>query len=401
MRPITVLVVDGTRSSRAALKEALAREPDLVVVGEAEDGVSALRAARELKPDVVVLDALLPGSDGLAAAAAIRRDVGAQVVVVSTEQSPEYFRRAMQAGACDYLPKPPRPAELVAAVRAAAGRAGLPAAAQDRRGRVVTVFSGKGGVGKTMVAVNLAVGLSLCRGGRAALVDLDLEHGGVEGALQLRPRASLADLVRLEDPPDPDRAELALTPVPGYPLAVLAAPPSPHLAAEVEGEPGRADRVGQVLAALAEGFPWVVVDTAPSFRDSTLAALDRSDLVLLLTTPDVPSVMAAARCLDLLCGRLGFPRERVRVVLNRRDPVCQLKAADVADALGMPVAWELPHDARAAVSSVNVGQPLCGRRVRSPLAGALGRMAAAVAETLSPAGAGAPAPAARDARDGR
>lgn len=417
--PIKVLIVDDAAAVRRSLREMLAVEPDIAVVGEAGDGASALQAARTLRPDVVLLDINLPDQDGLSVAAAIRRELPAQVVVISVEHSPEYFRRAMQVGACDYLVKPFAAADLVAAVRTAArGAAGAaPAAAQaprggGRQGHVVTVFGAKGGVGKTLLAVNLAVCLSLRPGERTVLVDLDLETGTVATCFHLRPRASLADLVRLPGPLDPAKVELALTRVPGYDLAVLAAPPWPHLAAEIEGQvtppegpsPGEVEgavRVGEVISALARSFDWVVVDTASNFRDSNLVAFDHSQAVLLVTTPDIPALAHAGRCLELLCDRLGYPAERLRVVLNRRDPVAQVTPQEIADALGRPVDWELPHDAAAAVTSVNTGQPLCGRRSRSPLAEACGRLAAELAAQLLPAGAGGEngaTPAARPAR---
>lgn len=411
--PVRVLIVEDSRAIRESLRGMLAGEPGVAVVGEAADGAEAVRRARELQPDVILMDINLPGMDGLSAAAAIRRQVPARIVVVSVERDPDCFRRAMQVGAVDYLVKPFSAAELLAAIRQAVARDGAgsgdaPAeAVPGRRGRVVTVFSAKGGVGKTLVAVNLALLLSLRPGERAVVVDLDLENGNVATFLHLRPRATLADLARLAGPLDEGKVELALTRVPGYEFAVLAAPPWPHLAAEIEGQvaaegspPAEGGvRVQEVLGTLVRMFDWVVVDTAANFRDSNLVALDQADLVLLLTTPDIPAVANTGRCYELLVERLGYPRERVRVVVNRRDPLAQVGLGEIAEALGQSAVWELPHDAAAAVTSANTGQPLCGRRSRSPLAEALGRLAEAVALH-----AGAEVPSAprgpRGARDG-
>ncbi|EKP93793.1 response regulator [Thermaerobacter subterraneus] len=386
---IRVLVVEDAEPVRRSLVEMLEMEPDFHVVGEAADGEAAAAMAADLRPHVILMDINLPRLDGLAAAERILRQLDTRIIMVSVENGPEYFRRAMQAGACDFLVKPFSPDALAEAVRRAVPPAGEPALVtpQGGRGRLITVFSAKGGVGKSTLAVNLAVALAKRPDRRTVLVDLDLELGSAAMLLGIRPRATLADLCRREGALDPQAVAPALHPVSGFRLSLLPAPLFPHEAAEIEGE-GRRDPArnytAEVLEALRSTHDFVVVDTAANYRDSNLTAFDMSDLLVVVTTSDIPAVANTAKCLDLLIQKLEYPEEKVRVVLNLHEP-SGLTPDEVAHGLNFPVAHVLPRDP-VAVQAANAGVPFCARRTRSPLGDAV----EGLAEKLAPSGPGAP-----------
>lgn len=395
---IRVLIADDAAAWREALKAMLAGSPEVEVVGEAEDGPQAVAATLSLRPDVVVMDYRLPRLDGAAATEAIRAEAEVAVVMVSVESHPEDFRRAMRAGARDYLVKPFGKEELLAAIRQAAswsspasspGGDARPASCRSpAQARTVTFFSGKGGVGKTTLAVNLATWLSF-RGLRTVLADLDLEWGGAALLLGAQPRSTLWDLCRREGPLTEELVSKVLVGDGRGSLQLLAPPPEPHLAAEVDGdarrEPGR-QYVAEVLSLLRGMCDYLIVDTPTTFREATLAALDVADVVMLVSTPEIPGLHQTGRVLDVLLGSLGYPAEKIKVVVNRYQARVHLKPEQISRGLDHPVSYLIPADWATVTAAGDVGQPFVLKRGRSEIAQALVAMGEDLLGSAGPAG---------------
>ena len=214
-------------------------------------------------------------------------------------------------------------------------------------GSLVTVFSTKGGVGKSLVATNIAAGLADL-GRRVCLVDLDVHCGDVAIMLQLTPEHSLADLTQLVGDIDTSGVESLLTRHSEH-LCVLAAPV--QLGAPVPSEP-----VGRLLETLKAMFDVVVVDTSGMFDDFVLHALDHTDTLVLVGTLDIPSLKSlklAAGTLDLL----NIPRERWRLVLNRADAKVGLSPDEFEDTLGIKATISIASS-RDVLMAVNRGEPI-------------------------------------------
>ncbi|HXR41591.1 MAG TPA: AAA family ATPase [Acidothermaceae bacterium] len=218
------------------------------------------------------------------------------------------------------------------------------------RGVVVTVFSAKGGCGKTTLASNLAA--SLADGGRrdVCLVDLDLNFGDVAIVLQLFPAHTLADAVPLIETLDLPAVTALLTPhSPG--LSALVAPVEPGSAETVP-----ASLITTIIQLLRDQFAYVIIDTPPAFTDHVLAAFDQSDLIALLATLDIPALKNLKLTLETL-DLLNYPRERLRVVLNRADSKVGLALSEVEKTLKVPIALHIPSS-RAVPASINRGVPI-------------------------------------------
>ncbi|MBX6350326.1 MAG: response regulator [Clostridia bacterium] len=371
--PLRVVVVDDVQAVRETIRAMLELYPEFEVVGEAADGEAAVAVVLDARPDVVLMDVNLPLLDGIRATARLVRETGVRVVMISVENGQEYFRRAMKAGARDFLVKPFSADALAQAVRRAAAPRGDEGGGEGgslaaRRGRIVTVFGAKGGVGVSTVAANLALALA-SEADPAALVDLELEFGGLEVLLDVAPRLTLADLVREGATSDPELVKRAAENVPGFPVWLVAAPPEPHLAPLVDGE-ARPVRerpyVREVLDSLTRSFRHVVVDGGHGFREAHIEALEAADVVVFVTTPDVPALAASRRAIAALAEALAIPAERMRVVVNRADEVRGLSREDIRSALGAPVDFVLPVE-RGWAAQANLGLPFAARRARTRL----------------------------------
>jgi pilus assembly protein CpaE len=217
-------------------------------------------------------------------------------------------------------------------------------------GQVLTVFSAKGGCGKTTVATNLGAALAANGRHQVCVLDLDLAFGDVAIALQLFPAHTIADAVQLAGTLDEEGVSGLLTPhSPG--LFALVAPVEPGTA---EGVP--ASLIGELLNVLRNMFDYIVIDTPPAFTDHVLAALDSSDLLLLLATLDIPALKNLKLTLETL-DLLNFPRERWRIVLNRADAKVGLSLTEVEKTLNVPISVHVPSS-RAVPTSINRGVPI-------------------------------------------
>lgn len=386
---IRVLVAEGAPSLRSTLRSMLPQD-EFELVGETGEGDQALALALEKIPDCILMGVNLPQMDGVSVCREINRHVHTNVIFVSERSDREVMRQAMVAGARDFLVTPFAAAlltEAIYTVCAEHGAADMPPGSKGgTKGKVITLFSTKGGVGKSTLATNLAVALGAGTS-RVALADLDLEFGVLASLLGTRPRATIVDLCRLQETIGEDLLRRVMVQAYGLPVDLLASPPSPDLAAEVDGEARRdlsRNYVGEIIDHLRSRYPFVVIDTSTGFRDANLTALDRSDVILLVTTPDIPSLKNTAAGLDILTERLEYGRDKVRVLLNCADTVVGLSPSEIAHALDYPVSYTCPTDVQTALMAANSGRPFTARRARNPLARTLHEISQNLAGTVTP-----------------
>ncbi len=376
---IRVLIVDDIAETRENIKKLLQFEADIEVVGGARSGQEGIQMAAEARPHIALMDINMPDMDGITATEGVIEQVPfCQVVILSVQSEPDYMRRAMMAGAKDFIPKPPSGDELIKTIRFLGERAKkeeerakVVLAAPDIRipgrhggtgrlqGKILSVYSAKGGVGCTTLATNLAVGLHTAET-PVVMVDTNLQFGDVSVFLNLQVKNSIVDLASRADELDREYVEEILI-VHGTGMRVLAAPPRPEMADEVH-----ADQVRKVLQYLKSHYAYVVVDTHSTMDDVTLAVLESSDLVIAVATPDIPAIKDARLLFDLL-GVLEIPKDRVFFVMNRMDRKTGITPEAVAENLRRPVDGEIPVDYGTITSSINKGVPLMlGDKSRPP-----------------------------------
>ncbi|HZQ16787.1 MAG TPA: AAA family ATPase [Gaiellaceae bacterium] len=339
------------------------------------DGFEVVALDGELEPDVVVL-VHDPLADPGAQLAAVREHWWVPVVFATTSPSDELVRWALGSGIADVVTLPAAPGALLFALEKAA-RAETDQAPSGGA-RVVTVFSPKGGSGKSVVATNVAAAAAAKGRRRTLLVDLDLQFGDAAIMLGLHPQATVRELIGTSTELDAEKLEV-YTELHPCGLRVLPAPLNPE-DAELVGE----DAVRRLLEVARSAYDLVVVDTAPFFYGPMLATLDHTDRLLVLCTPDVPTlknVRLALKTLDLL----SFPEDRVSIVLNRASAAMGLEHGDVEAALERKVDFVLPLDP-AVPLAVNQAVPaVLGKASRAFAPAALELASSAARFNLNPA----------------
>ncbi|UCD47609.1 MAG: AAA family ATPase [Deltaproteobacteria bacterium] len=286
------------------------------------------------------------------AIAALSRDFPALfLLALSDKAESDLILRAMRAGAHDFLCKPVKEIDL----RAAAEKVyKLKAARLDKKpegGRIVSVFSNKGGNGTTTIAVNLADALVRYHGKKVAVVDLVLSHGDVTMFFNVNPSYSIIDLARNSQKADYDFLHTLLVRHSSG-VYILADPPMIE-----DAELISPTQVREVLGTLRSMFDYIVVDTPHQFDERTLTALEMSDNILLVSLLNLPSLRNTQKCLELF-GRIGLRDERVRLVISRFLPNDEIPRDSIEGILNCPVFFSVPNDYPAVIASVNRGKLL-------------------------------------------
>lgn len=375
-KKIRLLIVDDIAETRENIQRLLQLEDDLEVVGEAANGDEALVLARQLRPDVVLMDINMPLMDGITATEKLTMELPQiGIIIMSVQGEQEYLRKAMMAGAREYLMKPPTGDELVATIRRVYEveckrrlTMGLPTSNQEpaahEPGRVITVYSTKGGVGKSILAANLAVALKTIGNSRVAMVDLDLQFGDVAMLLDLLPKRTIADLVSEPEHFDGDMVENYMMEHDSG-IRVLPAPLRPEYAEIITGR-----HVEAIINILKEHYDYIVIDTCQSFQDTILAALDASDLILMVTTLDVPTIKNIKLGLDVMSS-LQYGTDRVKLVLNRSTAEMGVTVQDLSGSIRYSIISQLPSDGKVVVGSANRGIPFVQSDPKAPISQAI------------------------------
>jgi len=388
---IGVIVVDDIAETRENIKKLLQFEPDIEVVGTARTGKEAVAMAKEKRPNVIIMDINMPDMDGITATEQITKDVpSAQIVILSVQNDSDYLRRAMMAGARDFLTKPPSGDELISTIRRAyeisraraismpiqvgsGGTSGQSNSPQE--GKIITFYSAKGGVGCTTLATNLALALHT-EETKVCVVDCNLQFGDVAVFFNIKPQHSVIELFESAEALDPEFiASVALSHASG--VRIFLAPSSPEQADVVN-----AAQVKKTLEVLKTLFSYVIVDTASALTEIALSIFDVSDKIVVITTPDIPAIKDARIFFDLI-DALSYPPDRVMFALNRVDKRGGISAQNIQDSIKHEVTAQIPLEERV-LFSINNGVPLFASSRNLPFAQSIADMAAKLKAGFQP-----------------
>lgn len=285
--------------------------------------------------------------------------------LMSQVLDPDLLMEAMHAGVREFIPLPMTEAKFTAALERVAQQYGM-----GKRARVIHVIPTMGGCGSTTVACNVSA--SLAKHGKAALIDLDLIRGGVASYFDVRPRYTIADVME-SDKLDRQLLDNALTIHQSSTLAILARPELPEDTQRVN-----VTGVNRLLGVVGRMFDYVVVDSVMSIDPIYTAAIQASDVNVIVMQLNVPSARNAERFVGAL-RRMGIEASKIRVVVNRFEKKgWDIEPTEVERALGLKIAWMVPNDFKNAIGAINFGEPVVLRAPRADMSVSLRELAGAL-----------------------
>jgi pilus assembly protein CpaE len=371
MSNLTFVVLSTGFDTFKAIRAALAADERTRLLAGGDDAEQVFSEIVRLKPSAAIVALDHNPEPALQVVSKIISECPNTVVIcASTNSSPDLILNALRAGAKEFLRLPIDNEEFSTVV----GRTMELCASQPeppkKRGKSVAVFSSKGGCGTSFIATNVAAAL----GSPSVLVDLNLHSGDLDLFLGIEPKFSIADLVENRARIDDALLNTYLSYYSSQ-LAFLAAPKEADAADDIEAE-----HVFDVIQILRERFDYVVIDPQHTFDAITLAALDQVDHILLVLTLDIPAIRSTQRALGIF-DRLGYPRHKIQIVVNRWSKQIDLELQQVEKYLNERVAGYVQSDYRVAVNSINLGKPIVEADPNSTIAAEIRKIASAITGT--------------------
>ena len=348
-RNLTFIVLCKDVTDSKEIGRALASHAGSSLLMISDDAEQVFTETRRLNPSAVIITLAHMGEPAIKLVHRISQECPrTSVICAARESSPDLILRSMRAGARDFLRLPVIDEELTTVIDRTA-EFSLEHASDEpkKRGRATAVFSSKGGCGTSLIATNLA----LMQKSPTVLVDLNLQSGDLELLLGVKPKFSLADVVENRDRLDDALLASYMTPH-SKNLSFLAAPIKAESAEDIEPK-----HIYEVMELLRQRFDHIMIDTPHSFDPVTISALDHADQILVVLTLEIHAIRSTRRALEIF-DRLGYPRKKVRLAVNRWSKNIELDQKQVEDFLGERVIGFIQSDYKAAVNSINLGQPL-------------------------------------------
>ncbi len=359
---------------RSNVRRMLKNQDNIRIVAEARNGRETIDMVKEMQPHIVLMDINMPELDGLKASEILAKDFpNVQTVIMSIQSEQEYFRRAMKAGAKDFLVKPFSTSDLVDTINNVFNswlkdRPDL--FANEPSADILTFFATKGGVGRTTLAVNLAAGLAT-KGKKTLLIDASLQFGDVGITLNLAAKRTISNLVEVGEIGFADIEKNITRHECG--LDILLAPREPALADAVKTE-----HLLRIIEAARPFYNFIIFDMPPMITEKELAILDKSTMVLLVATLEISSLKNTKICLKTFSD-INYDMSKVKLLLNKEIPNVGIGKSDLEAGLAIPIYATVPMESEIAQRSLNQGELIV---LKSPASG-IGRSILGMAERLA------------------
>lgn len=359
-KKIRLMIVNDNPESLASIKNLLKPYKDLRITGEITNSNHAVDIALNYQPDILLIDTNMPGLDGFTVAKNITQVapyIG--VILIGHAESIDVMRKAMQSGSGDFLELPFSGTKLYNAITSLytekqSQRKFLmdnPLLVPHRNSKVISVFSSKGGVGKTVLSTNVAISLKEQTREQVLLIDMDLQFGDVSDLLNIKPKTNIIDLLADKETLEPNELDKYL--ISHYSgIKTLAAPDQPEQADLITDQ-----EVNEIISLFLKRFDYIVIDLAPLFNEVVLGSIEKSDHILLITTMEIPTLKNVRGGLEVL-KKLNIPKDKITLILNRFQKDREIKESDVKEFLNIQELTCIEDAPELVSSSINLGEPI-------------------------------------------
>lgn len=377
---INTVIIDAEKVSTELMVEYLKNVENINILQTFDDIKTAYDFILETAPNLIIVDISNDTNKLLESIQKIQAVLkGTKIVVTSYNITSGLVVKALRAGAREYLLKPLIQNDFIEAINKIKDL--IYGNIDDKsKCKVISVFSNKGGIGKTAIATNVAVEIANLTKERVALVDLNLQMGDVTTFLDLNPAFDTSYVINNLEKIDEEFLLSTLEKYKDTELYVLADPPTIQQAQEITSA-----NITKLINVLKGVFSYIIIDTTSSFDEKTITALDNSDLILLTTIINLPSVRNCQRCFELF-EKLGYNKDKIKVLANRVMENDEIKVEDFENTLNHPVYFRIPNNYFALIGAINKGIPLCEINPGSNISKSIRKLAALLSDNFTYSG---------------
>ncbi len=353
MENLSIFLIEKEPNTMQLLKMYLKELDYVEIIGESEDLNNSIAQVLKILPDVIITDiSENPDKNYEIIESIIDKHPTVKIIATANEYSTDTIIRAMRAGIREFLPKPLIKDNLLKSIDKFKTQILDKTKENETNSKVITVFSNKGGVGKTSIAVNLALELANITKEKVALVDLNMHLGDITTFLDITPSFNISYLIKKIEGANEDFMLSTLEQYNNTEMYVLADPPYREEAKKI-----LPNEIKKMINALRTTFSYIIIDTNSTFDEITVTTLDNTDLILLVSAINVPAIRNCQRCLDAF-DRLGYEEEKTKIVVNRYMENDDIKLEDVEKALDKEIYWKIPNNYYTITSAISKGKPV-------------------------------------------
>lgn len=348
---LNVLLIDNDENSRSIIKSYLSEVEGVGISAEFSDYDAGVSLASASGRCIVIID-VSDNLDRLVNDIKFLKSKNKEVVIValSNKASADVIIKTMRAGAKEFVSKPVIKTEFLDVFNNLIKD--MNSAESPETCKIISTFSNKGGIGKTSIAVNLAVELAQMSKEKVALIDLNLQLGDVATFLDMTPPFAMDYIADNINNLDEEELLKTMTRYKNTTLYVIADPLNIDKSKDITAE-----QIKNILNALKKTFSYIVIDIGTNIDSKTIAALDNSDLILLIAIVNLPAIRSTQRCMELF-DKLGYSSDKIKLVLNRYMENEDIKTSDIEEVVKQKVYWKIPNNYLTMMSAINKGVPV-------------------------------------------